>query len=79
MSTHDVPIALQDRLIDLNDTQISVIRWLRLHPLAHPEEAAAKWELYDALEAEYARLSALRWRYILGTETTWDERKKTGS
>jgi hypothetical protein len=78
MSTREVPAALLDRLIGLNDAQVQVIGWLRAHPHAHPEEAAGKMELYDALEEEYARLDALRNRYLF-PEAPWTALKKTAS
>lgn len=68
MLTHEVPPAILDRLVVIDDQMLAVVRWLRVHPNAHPDETGAKWSLYDELESEYSRLNELRNRYQFAKE-----------
>lgn len=68
MPTGEVPRALLDRLVALGEQGDEALRWIKENPDAHPEEMKARWETYDAIEAEYARVSALEYRYRFGVK-----------
>jgi hypothetical protein len=66
MPTHSVDPKLLDRIVELGEQGDAVLAEIKAYPNAHPDQTKQWWEMYDAIQEEYARLSALEYRLRFG-------------